>query len=330
MTNSIYVQIANFFFVMAAVFNDILLVRYCLVLANGLLVVAAALGWPLWPDYSATSEVAVDSLIWASVAFVLHLWALVHLLLDQRSGAKFDDENSESLYQFFRRRSGIGRRDFQFILTKGKWTRIKELGVRLDTSHELYLVVEGTVDCQIEDWHRRVDETEQAASPGLGRERRGVFKVRLMSGEMFDLRLANVFDVPVGFLNSSFEARTGSKETLVFSWSVDALLEMKRSATPLVLQGWRNLIAFCVADVAHRPYISELERSNLIHNLRHVDFAIPDKEPRRQTGSLQDYLVWMIRSMDPRPMPGLRRSAVPELSVETTASVYGSMSLAKV
>ena len=43
----LYAQLASFFFLMSAVFTDLLLLRVCLVMANALLVVAAAVGFPL-------------------------------------------------------------------------------------------------------------------------------------------------------------------------------------------------------------------------------------------------------------------------------------------
>jgi len=309
--NSIYSQLASFFFLFAAIFNDILLIRFCLVAANGLLIICAALGWPLWPNYQAIPNVAIDTLVWSIPAFVLHLWAFVVLVLDEQSMKRFDEVDCESLFQFFKRRSGIGRRDFLEILNKGKWTHIPRAGTVIPTDLDFHLIVEGYVNCEIEGWRRRDDDYLQYKSEP--------FKVKLGSGEVFDLRLANVFDVPIGFFNTSFEATTVSNDVLLFSWSIDALNQFTR-APPVVTQAWRNLIAFSVADIAHRPWLTAVEHHDHMRGQRHTDFAIPPAELEPKS-TWYDFFAWVLRSMNPRMPRGLRHAAIPVLSIHSSQAL---------
>jgi len=322
MPSSIYVQLANFFFVMAAIFNDVLLIRISLTVANAFLILTAALGWPMWPEFAAPGNPApVDTLVWCSIAFVLHFWATSVLIMDERSRGRFEDDHVESLYQFFLNRTGVARRDFVRILNNGRWTRIVHKGTRIDTDKELYLIVEGYVDCEIDGWRRREDDRQFTE-----RERKSKgssFRIRLGSGEIFDLRLANVFDVPVGFFNTSFGARTASDNVLLFSWSLDALEEFSHRSPPVIVQTWRNLIAFAVADIAHRPLMSEEERmKHMIKDSKHADFRIPVTQPPSKKKRAVDTMKWLLKSMDPRPPPGLRHTAIPVLSINATASLY--------
>jgi hypothetical protein len=294
--NSIWAQLASLAFLFAAIFNDILLIRFCLVLANFLLIVASLLGWPLWPNLIANpfQEIALDTFLWSLFAFILHFWAFFMLLVDERRMKRFSDANSESLYQFFLKRTGISRKDFLPIIKSGKWTRCLGKQMSIPTDVDFHLLVEGFVDVEIEGWKRRDEENdiEQA---------RPVSKIRLYSGEVFDLRLANVFDVPIGFFNTSFAAQSSSDEVLLFSWDLSALNSFASSnkSSPVITQAWRNLIAFSVADIAHRPWQTEAERLRHMKGNRHVDFSIPSEETEpKQTW--KQFFWWIIKSMDPR------------------------------
>ena len=100
MPSSIWAQLASFFFLLAAIFRDLLLLRFCLIAATALfLVIAASLGMPLWPATSSDSGVATDVLVWASVSLVLHLWAFIRLLWDERPMKPFEGDD-EALFQF--------------------------------------------------------------------------------------------------------------------------------------------------------------------------------------------------------------------------------------
>lgn len=281
----------------------------------------------MWPNSGSTGEaVPLDSLVWSSIAFILHSWAFLVLLVDEREGKRFDDDDTESLYRFFLNRSGISRRDFHPIFTKGKWTRISRVGSNIDTDKELFVLVEGSVDVEIEGWHRRQDleisPDGPVAKSSTSTSDSEPYKIRLYSGELFDLRLANVFRVPVGFFNKSFGARTASENVLLFSWPIEALEEFSTKSPPVIIQAWRNMIAFAVADIAHRPLGSDEDRQAQMNGHRQVDFTVPREDSSSNEKTIRNFFWWLIKSMDPRPLPGMRRAAVPVLSSSSAAAVY--------
>ncbi|KAI9010549.1 hypothetical protein DFJ74DRAFT_684864 [Hyaloraphidium curvatum] len=322
MPANLWSQLASFFFVMSAVFTDLLLLRVCLVLANMFLVVHFGTGIPVWPEITTSGGPAVDSVVWASIALALQLWALVRLFLDEWPMKPFAAPNDEALYRFFNLRTGISRVDFVDILGRGEWVHVYERDKQLPTEGYLYILVDGAVECTITDWRRRpTDERREETS-----------RFVLGSGDMFDLKLVNVFSIPVGFYSEGFEARSASEETLLFAWPVDVLADFATKYPPVVGSAWRNLIAFSLADVAHAhtnptrnsKYSPEDPESafpgdDVIARLskRHADF---DTRPetrsmkRRKRGcwpSTVDFFSWIVRSMDPRPPKGIRHYAVP-------------------
>ncbi|KAI9021827.1 hypothetical protein DFJ74DRAFT_670666 [Hyaloraphidium curvatum] len=316
MPSNVWAQLASFFFVLAAVFADLLLLRFCLVAANALLVVAAAVGFPLWPDV-AGQGVAIDTLVWSSISLALHLWALIRLLLDERPLPPLPDPDDEGLFQYFATRTGIGRSDFIFIIERGKWTHVSAPGKRIPCTDALHVIVDGLVECEVQGWKRRAADEF----------REGTHRFALGSGELFDLSLANAFRLPIGFYNREFSAATRTADVLLFSWTREALDQLA-SGPPVVQQAMKNLVAFAVADVAHRQRLAETEgvEGTLKRGLRHPDFRVPlpgeDEPPPkpflRRVGAC---FMWILKSMDPRPPQGLRHYAVPKQYIEDTGTL---------
>jgi hypothetical protein len=302
MPSNIYAQLASFFFLMAAVFTDLLLLRFCLVVANAMLVVASALGFPLWPDYIAPG-VAIDSLVWASLALTLHIWAFIRLLLDERPLKPFEDADDEALFQYFNARSGIIRSDFLGILERAEWVRVPEAGRLIPCDDQLYVIVEGAIEGRIKGWKRRPEHVP---------DHQDVEEIVIGSGELFDLSHANLFGMPIGFYNEGFEARTLLPNALLASWSTEALEEFGFRSPPIVSSAWKNLVAFAVADVAQRHRIPG---DTLLRSKRHRDFFPPphhaDKTKKGCWASTKAFFLWIFMSMDPRPPKGLRHYAVP-------------------
>jgi hypothetical protein len=318
MVSSIYSQVASFFFLFAAIFSDILLVRFCLVLGNLLLMVNAALGLPIWPNVINAPNVAIDVLVWSTLAFLLHLLALYRLLYDEKACRRFPEDRSESLFQFFHNRTGINRRDFIPILERGRWIEVSSKNTAIPTAHDLYLIVEGRVNCTVQGFRRRQDEVPLKDEP---------FIFTLYSGSLFEMRFANLFHLPLGFLNSSFRAVTVSDNVLLFAWSEDQLRMLSQHSPPVVVQAWKNLISFTLADIAHRPYVAPPAGT------RHPDFLIPPEDDEKQPHEFEWYkqrffafVKWIIKSMDPRPPRGLRHKPVPYLVIPHDACIQPSKS----
>ena len=154
--NTYYYQLANFFFLLSAVFSDVVLIRSCLVLAYVLMLVQTATGWPSWPHAvgSDPSFVAADGLTWLGVILPLHVWAVARLVWDERMLKAFGEERDESLWAFWNHRTGVSRFDFVPILQSGKWVSV-ERGAQVDTSEFVFLVVKGLFKVRATGLRRR-------------------------------------------------------------------------------------------------------------------------------------------------------------------------------
>ena len=301
MAGSIFSQLASFFFLLAAVFADIIIIRFVLIIGSIFLLINGIMGLPRWPNTSNLPIVAIDVIVWSGLTLVLNLYAFTCLVLDEHVNKRFPQDESESLYQFFYRRSGIHRKDFLTILNEAQWTKVEETGARIPSETSFHLVVEGIVHVRVEGLQRR---SEKGYLPS-----ENTFTSTLRSGNMFQMRHANIFKIPIGFLNTGFEARAGCNEVLLCSWSLDSLERFAKGPTA-VIQAWRNMIAFCLADIAHRPYVPE---SNL---LRDPDFEIIEEiKPRFSTRILATF-KWILHSVNPKPPKGLRHRPMPTIVLE--------------
>lgn len=73
----------------------------------------AATGYPRWQAF-AVGPISVDGLVWSSICLLLHGYALISLLLDERR-IKFRSTDEEQLWRFFYRRSGMGRLEMKEV-----------------------------------------------------------------------------------------------------------------------------------------------------------------------------------------------------------------------
>jgi hypothetical protein len=298
MAGSIFSQLASFFFLWAAIFNDILLIRFVLIMGNAFLLVNGSLGLPRWPEVINLPPPAIDTIVWSGLAFVLHAYAFVCLLVDEKAVRRFPEDNAESLYQLFRRRSGISRRDFLPILNQVKWIQIPAAGTVIPTDKDFHLIVEGVVVANIIGLRRR-DEAKVHDQKVVA---------RLHSGNCFEMRHANVFKIPVGFLNSSFQAIADTDNVVLCAWPIEALQGFARGP-PVVVQAWRNFIAFCLADIAHRPMMPETE------DHRDPDFDITPDVPDRRRNRAKEFFAWIAHSINPKPPKGLRHRPMPVIAL---------------
>jgi hypothetical protein len=306
MVNAVYGQLGSFFALLGALFEDIMLIRFCLVIANLFVMTYAFFGWPQWTGVKHLQHAATDVFVWSSLAFLAHLYALAHLIYDERYIRRFKEDDSESLYQFFRNRSGICRREFGAILSRGRWTKVAKKGTAISTERDFHVVVEGFVSMEIEGLSRQDGE--------VALHRKEAFHGRLGSGEMFDLKHANLLNIPIGFFNASFKAVSDSDDVLLFTWDVDALRDCSRSA-PVFSQVWRNMIAFCLADMAQNECPIGAEN---FCGRRHPDFSIPlgDYQPRN---TWPEFFKWIIKSLDPRLPRGLCRNSIPVTALDCSS-----------
>ena len=125
---SLLSQFANFFFLASGLFNDLLIIRLCLVFAYGFLFIIALMGLPGWGDSPLwTGRMAIDILVWSILNIVVvHGSGVIRMYYDERS-INFPTKESEMLWRFFYRHSGLSKAQFQALVLK----------LQLERSHHL-------------------------------------------------------------------------------------------------------------------------------------------------------------------------------------------------
>jgi len=306
--SSAWCQCAYLFFLLAALFNDILMLRFCLVMANVLLIVASCLGMPIWGELS-THCFVLDSFLWASICGLVHLVAVVQLLHHERP-IEFENERDEMLWRFLHRRCGVSRLMFAEIRRGGHWERRRRGDVisALQDPMEckaLHLLVEG----RVEFLTNRMDKPQM-----------------LYSGDLFDLGLCNVFGVQLGFGEWEF-ASTADSDVTMFVWPLAELNEMATTGSAVLQAFWRNLILYSIAaefnrrtsssaSVIGRGSFGQVEDPAWLKGALSVDFApintLEEKQIiRGREWSISNLCSTLFNTLGPMYPPGFRHSAQP-------------------
>jgi hypothetical protein len=313
------VSAASFFF--AAVFGDVLLIRFFLSLANIFFFASAFLGQPRWPSVEYTGGIFLDSVIWSGLSGMLHILALIRLLADERP-IKFRNEEEEQLWRFFYRRSGMGRLEMKQALRFGRWRRINAGEVILDplaACCRLCLMIEGTGD--FTSASKSSIESGLVSSDGTP-----TISSKLFSGFFFDMRLLNSFGLYIGMEGLGHEkwfAAVATSNCLVYEWTIEELNMMATECSPALSHAWRNLIAtqlgitFAWRETQSLPPIAgsgEAESPAIFFGARSRDFTDPLRGYERQnTGwcNFQGMFKWLWRSISPLMPPGVRHNDLP-------------------
>lgn len=196
---SFWVQLAGFFFVLAGIHSDLLVIRFFLSLAYGMLFLNAALGSPLWPNVSNPGHVSVDSLLWGVAGMYVHGVSLLCLVLDERKVELTEDE--AALWRMFYRTGGLSARLYKKIVSP--YVKVVEFqpGEPIPTDNFFYIIYRGIVHLKV------------FAGDVLEVNRQTV-----RSGEMFDLKYIGMFKKDSIFSTHRLECSSVS-ETKLFQFS---------------------------------------------------------------------------------------------------------------
>ncbi|KAL3904061.1 MAG: hypothetical protein SGILL_010212 [Bacillariaceae sp.] len=130
---------------------------------------------------------------------------------------------------------------FKHVLKNGEFVEFPANTKIPKTGSTLYLILEGTVECKA-----RFDGDVFGHS----------FVKR--SGEFFDVKLFNLFSLPVGFDNIEFFAKTITP-TKCFCWNYRGLIAMRDAKSPELDQYWQYIV------------LMSLKSSAVIHHLKKTD-----------------------------------------------------------
>lgn len=308
--SALWGQSANVSFFLAALFSDVLLIRIFLAFGFIFLLANALAMYPSAPDvYFNTSfpeyTVFLDSIIWCLITVPFHFFAIYRHLKDEMPVDL--DEDDELLWRFFYRRSGMPRLEFREVRRRASQVSFKAgdtIVVSSDSLSYLHLLVEGCVEFVV----------DYNGVPGEPRV--------LRSGSLFDLEIANIFGVSIGFENEGFEA-VAKTDCVLLRWSFEAVDEMANRCAPSVASYWRNMILYTVATELNHTHTGQshvfvgasghAEGARYENGERSRDFTEPLLEWEQPPKTTCKTIFSLLRnSINPFPPPGLRHTALPQ------------------
>jgi hypothetical protein len=238
---SFWVQISNWFFLLAGLHGDLLIIRLSLFLAYLLLVVNSVVGSPLWPLATAgNGKISVDGLLWAAVSLYVHGASLFALIWDERHVQLNEDE--VALWRMMYRTGGLSQRLFQTILSQKLAVVELPAGETIDTDNYFYIVYHGQVRLQ-------VIEGNVSTSTRI-----------LVSGEMFDLKLIGLFSTAnTVFHSGSIRCTALTNNVRLFQIQKDDMEKVAHH--PLAKSVWQALLINNLSYVVE-SYLSEEKRSS--------------------------------------------------------------------
>jgi hypothetical protein len=148
---------------------------------------------------------------------------------------------------------------------------------------------------------------------------------RKRSGEFFDLRLFNLFTLPIGFDNSRFAATSDTRARL-FYWEADNLRKMANDASPQLIQFWEFVVVRTLSSEAVKHHLSKSETlydslfqpedPEWLDGGRSHDFSF--QAPAERRPRVERVLRWVWGALQVAPPRGVRHQ--PGLLIENPNS----------
>ena len=118
-TSSIWLIMANICFLLAAIAKDLIVLRFCLLVAYICLFFNSLFGLPFFlTAIRPNAPASLDGMLWAVLISSFHISALYRFISDEREIAI--PEEFKAVWRFFYRRSGMHKLEFMHILDYGK------------------------------------------------------------------------------------------------------------------------------------------------------------------------------------------------------------------
>ena len=240
---SLLSQFANFFFLASGLFNDLLIIRICLVFAYGFLFIISLMGLPGWGDSPLwTGRMAVDILVWSILNIVVvHGSGVIRMYYDERR-INFATKESEMLWRFFYRHSGLSKAQFQALVLPHTKLKVFSEGDTIPCKDQFCILLDGMVLCQISHQDATVNKRT----------------IRLASGDMFPLLHIYNNYVP---RRAVFQRSTLFGDPVVETQQARAfcipLIKLEEMAThPNARDAWTAMLIATLAEIAERQYTS--------------------------------------------------------------------------
>lgn len=235
-----YLYLATFFFALSALSSDLLFIRLALTCGFFFLVLSALSGFSKNGSFKnlPLADGTIDVPMFINlVLFLLNAFICARLLRDEQGPNKHWNEQERALFRFFQARCNVTPLEFQSILQNGRFVALPPHTEVPHTQDTLYLVCEGKVQCKAKFHHEFFGKS---------------FVKR--SGQFFDIKLFNLFSLPVGFDNLEFHAKTLTACQL-FAWNLDGLVAMRELQSPCLWLYWEYIVLRALTGVAIRHHL---------------------------------------------------------------------------
>eukprot|EP00055_Hartaetosiga_balthica_P003989 m.9720 g.9720 ORF g.9720 m.9720 type:complete len:351 (+) comp3529_c0_seq1:152-1204(+) len=312
-------QLSNLTFFLCAVFSDILPIRVCLTLGYLFLLISALTGFPDFKQIFFNDSLGdagplyfVDTAVWCCLTLPFHAYAVFRCLQDEMK-ITFD-EDTEKVWRFFYRRSGMGRLELRRVIKNASWVTVKKGETIIDGNRNLqyfFLIVEGVIEFSSK--YQGITSTPR----------------QLRSGDFFDMKLGNLFGVNLGFNHDVFHACASTDCTLLM-WSFDDMNAMATQEAPAISSYWRSMILFSVSHELNRLHegmtlVGAEDTQNIAEDPSWMqggisrDFTRPiqAEEQLKAPGILP--FLW--RSFGPFPPKGLRHHTLPISGIQARTRI---------
>lgn len=236
-----FLYFAVFFFVFSSFWSDLICIRVSLTFGFLGLVLAGLSGnnstgsfanMPLTQGIIDLTTI-FNIFLFAQNACISYRLIMDEVHLDERTG---DEE--EALFHYFHSRCNMTPLHFREIYSRGKIVELEANQAVPNCHRTLYLLIEGRVKCNcIINGHRTEDFVKR-------------------SGEFFDIRMYNIFTLPIGFDNKDFQATTMMKTKLI-GWDVCSLIAMRDLKSPSLLKFWEFTVIRSLSAVAIRHHLKK-------------------------------------------------------------------------
>ena len=239
-----YLYLATSFFALAALSSDLLFIRLSLTLGFLFLVLASLSGHSqngsFHLDTMPLAQGVIDVTMFINLVLcLLNAYVCARLVWDDQSPSQQHwSEAERALFHYFHARCGTTPLQFQCILQNGSFVTLPAQTVVPDTQCTLYLVCQGQVQCEAKFHNEQADT-------------KSFFK---RSGQFFDIKLFNLFGLPVGFDNIEFRATTLTPCQL-FAWPLDGVVAMRESQSPSLLPYWEYMVLRALTAVAVQHHL---------------------------------------------------------------------------
>lgn len=256
------------FFACSAISSDLLFIRFSLAGGFLFLILASLSGQSSDGSFSEMplSDGILDIPVFVNmILFSLNSYICLRLIRDERPFyTKSLSDEEMALFRFFQSRCGLTGLQFQHILANGEFLELPANTSVPNCASTLYLVLEGTVTCKAKFQGNVFGDT---------------FVKR--SGEFFDLKMFNLFSLPVGFDNVEFQAKT-LKKTKFFCWNVYGIIAMREAKSPSLKEYWEYMVMRALTGAAIRHHLKL--RSTLYDSL-----LIPEHESWLEGAPSRDF-----------------------------------------